>query len=163
VQGRECLFGQISDGVMELNDAGIVVQKIWVGLPERFPKVTLDEFVIMPNHFHGIIWIHNVGAGSPRPDSVSPDNQIQGEEILINQGGETPPLRGPTLGQIMGYFKYQTTKQINVIRDNPGVAVWQRNYFERIIRTDAEMSAIRDYIRHNPSQWADDEENPDFP
>ncbi|KAF0219731.1 MAG: hypothetical protein FD174_1744 [Geobacteraceae bacterium] len=151
----ECLFGEIVEESVRLNPAGDIVQAVWEGLPEHYPHVVLDAFVIMPNHVHGIVAI--VGAGSPRP--ISPDNQNQGGET---QGGETPPLRKPTLGQIVGYFKYQTTKQINQMRDNPGVPVWQRNYYERVIRNENELTGIREYIQCNPKRWEEDEENPDF-
>jgi hypothetical protein len=79
-----------------------------------------------------------------------------------NQGGVTPPLRGVTLGQIVGYFKYQSTKHINQIRTTPGTPVWQRNYYERVIRDTKELTGIREYIIHNPEQWAIDSDNPQF-
>jgi len=148
-QGRECLFGEIVDGAMVLNDPGIMVEKWWQDVFGHFPNVVLDEYTIMPNHFHGIVLLKHVGAGFPRPMST-PENQ----------GGETPPLRTPTLGQVVGYLKYQTTKQINQMRDNPGVPVWQRNYYERIIRDEEELTAIREYIADNPAKWAEDKENP---
>ncbi|ABQ26894.1 transposase [Geotalea uraniireducens] len=199
-QGRECLFGDILDGEMRLNDAGRMVAEWWVKLPGKFPNVALDEYFVMPNHFQGIICIvgagfprpvfanDDVGAGSSRPvfanDDVgagfprplSPENQNLGGETTENlggrtpenlggrtpenQGGRTPPLRKPTLGQIVGFFKYQTTKQINFMRDNPGVPVWQRNYFERVIRDEAELAGIREYIHFNPSKWTEDDEYP---
>ncbi|MCF6265894.1 MAG: hypothetical protein L3J57_05005 [Desulfuromusa sp.] len=121
---RECLFGEAVNGEMWLNDAGQIVQDAWQQIVTHFTGVDIDQFVVMPNHFHGIIT--TVGAGFPRPDP-------QGFE---KQGGETPPLRRATLGQIVGYFKYQSTKHINQLRDNPGVPVWQRNYYERVIRND---------------------------
>ncbi|TWJ32741.1 transposase [Geobacter argillaceus] len=146
-QGRECLFGGIVDGAIVLNDAGrMVAEWWWRKVPEHFPEVTLDVFTVMPNHFHGLIFIDNVvGAGFPRP--------------VLNMA----ITRRATLGQVVGYFKYQTTKQVNQMRDNPGVPVWQRNYYERIVRNDAELAAIREYIATNPQQWADDEENPEHP
>lgn len=147
--GRECLFGEIGDGGMVLNDAGLMVAGWWANVVVHFPNVVLDEYIIMPNHFHGIVLLNPVGAGSPRPMLTN-----------TNQGGETPPLRMPTLGQVVGYFKYQATKQINIMRDNPGVPVWQRNYHERIIRSEAELHAIREYIQNNPANWAEDKEYP---
>ena len=82
---------------------------------------------------------------------------------IQNQGGETPPLRGPTLGQITGYFKYQSTKEMNAL-DNKGVITrfWQRNYYERIIRNEKELKQKIDYILDNPSQWDEDAENPNL-
>lgn len=95
-----------------------------------------------------------VGAGSPRPDSA-------GLIVTVNQnrGGVTPPLR-VTLGQIVGFFKYQTTKQINLLRDSPGVPVWQRNYYEHIIRSESELAAVRGYIAANPLNWQLDPDRP---
>jgi REP element-mobilizing transposase RayT len=151
-QGRECLFGEIQDGEMFPHGAGRVVESWWQNVSGHFTNVVVDEYMIMPNHFHGIVFF--VGAGFPRPftDLMTPRNQ----------GGETPPLRSPTLGQVVGYFKYQTMKQINQMRDNPGVPVWQRNYYERIIRDEAELTAIRDYVLANPANWGEDKEKPDF-
>jgi putative transposase len=77
VHGRECLFGDVVDGVVYLTDAGRLVERAWLALPERFPHVVVDEHVVMPNHFHGIIRIHNVGAGSPRPASDYPGSPPQ--------------------------------------------------------------------------------------
>lgn len=92
-----------------------MVNECWERLPDHFAKVELDAFVVMPNHVHGIVIITNVGAGSPRP---------------AFEGAETAPLRQPTLGQIVAYFKYQSTQRINRIRGTPGLPLWQRNYYE---------------------------------
>lgn len=145
VPGRESLFGEVVDGMMHSNEAGRMIKGGWYEVRERFPNVAIDEFVVMPNHFHGIVIItDNVGAGFPRPDSDCLETSTQ--------GGGTPPLRRATLGQIMGYFKYQTTKQINILRDNPGVPIWQRNYYERIIRDDAELQRTREYNCGKPAE-----------
>ncbi|MBT1070730.1 transposase [Pelotalea chapellei] len=182
VYGRECLLGDIRNSEMVLNDAGNAVREWWQGVSDHFVNVHLDEFMIMPNHFHGIVVITDagteitrpllkndetagitpdspeyVGAGSPRP-LLNSTNMNRGGAILMNQGGETPPL--PTLGQIIGYFKYQSTKQTNQMRGNPGCPVWQRNYYERVIRDERELDAARKYILENPIKWDLDRENP---
>jgi hypothetical protein len=77
------------------------------------------------------------------------------------EGGETPPLRPPTLGQIVAFYKYQTTKIINPMRDMVGARFWQRNYWEHVIRSDAEMQRIQEYIQTNPARWSDDQLHPD--
>jgi putative transposase len=146
---------------MWLNDAGQVIHKIWGDLSVKYPDIGMDEFVVMPNHFHGIIVIcHDACRGEvSSPIAVSPIPEIkQGEET--KEGGDTPPLRRCTLGQIVGYFKYQSSKQINEIRNTPGYPVWQRNYYEHIIRSAEEMNRIREYIFENPLKWVDDEDNP---
>jgi REP element-mobilizing transposase RayT len=134
---RECLFGEVANGVIELSPIGESTYKFWFEIPWHFENVQLDEFVVMPNHFHGII--------------VITDNC---------RGGVTPPLQKCTLGKIVAYFKYQTTKFINQIRNIPGLPLWQRNYYEHIIRNEDELNRIRQYIIENPLKWEEDIENP---
>ena len=145
---REALLGEVIDGVMHLNDAGRLVDGIQHGLSHHFSNVELDEWMVMPNHVHGIIRI--VGEGFSRPEQDA------------NEGARTAPLRRRTLGQVVAYFKHQSTKAINVCwgDPNPAVPIWQRNYYERIIRNDDELNRIRQYIRDNPSNWHHDPENP---
>ena len=158
---RECLFGEVVYGEMRLNDAGRIVDDWWQRVVIHFSGVAIDQCVIMPNHFHGIVT--TVGAGFPRPcPPVPPTNRdgMANRGGPTNQGGETPPLRRVALGQIVGYFKYQSTKRINQIRNNPGAPVWQRNYHERVIRDQRELDGIRRYIAENPVKWAEDENHP---
>jgi len=145
---RKCLFGEIMDSEIRLNEVGQIVIACWNGIPNHFPNVELDMFVVMPNHLHGVIVIVNhtdapVGAGLPRPYNP---------EIASPQK--------PTLGQIVAYFKYQSTKHINQMRGTPGMPVWQRNYYDHVIRNDGELNRIRQYIQENLSRWAEDSENP---
>ena len=168
VQGRECLFGEIVDGEMHLNEYGEIVQKWWNEIPIHFPNVELGAFVIMPNHVHGVIWITAERRGevlSPRynPNSNNLDAAVAGTSNRDEetQGGETPPLRKRTLGQIVAYFKYQSTKEMNHIETKNAITkFWQRNYYERIIRNEREMDNIWRYIEANPAQWDRDDENP---
>jgi REP element-mobilizing transposase RayT len=147
-QGRKCLFGLISDGKMRLNEYGKILINYWNEVPSKWPNVTLDYFTVMPNHVHGIIMI--VGAGSPRP--LIPPSDLE--------GGETPPLQNqPSLSQIIGYFKYQAAKKINESRATPGAKVWQRSFYEHVIRDDDSLNRIREYIATNPSRWDLDREN----
>lgn len=143
VAGRECLFGEAAGGVVRLNDAGLVVAECWQAIPDHFPQVELDEFVVMPNHLHGIII--NDGRGTAC--------RAQIEESF---GG---PVAG-SLATIIRSFKSAVTKRINTLRDNPGVPVWQRNYYERVIRHDRELDGIRQYIADNPAKWETDDNYP---
>ena len=154
---RECLFGEIVDGKMVLNEFGQLVEKWWHQIPVHFPNVETLTFVIMPNHVHGIILITNDGRGAVS----APENEIQNQSDASQTGRGTLPLRWPTLGQIVAYFKYQSTKEMNAI-DGTGTITkfWQRNYYERIIRNEHDMDRIHRYIEPNPSMWADDDENP---
>ncbi len=166
---RQCMFGEIVDGKMQLNGFGGIVEKWWREIPHHFVNVEIDYDIIMPNHFHGILWIlQNRGGEVTSPPPSVYTNDRRGEvtsplpSVYTNGrgGGITPPPRKPTLGQIIAYFKYQSTKLINEIRQSPGVAVWQRNYYEHIIRNEKDLNRIREYIINNPLRWQFDRENP---
>ena len=154
-QNRESLFGDIVDEEIRLNDAGHMVRDVWHKIPEHFPHADIDEFIVMPNHVHGIIVI--VGAPLVGADSfgtVNPDAE--------NRAGTRP---APTLGDVVGVFKSITTHQYtDGVRQKNwppfNGKFWQRNYYEHIIRGEEEMDRIRRYITDNPAKWADDENNP---
>ena len=153
---RECLLGDVVDGEMRLNDAGQIVREEWLRTAELRKNVILDEFVVMPNHFHAIIHIHdNVGAHCMRPGP--------NERADIKRAHVGAPLRrrkSGSIGSIIAGFKSAVTKRINQLRDNPGAPVWQRNYYERVIRDDRELQSIQQYIVDNPGKWQDDENHP---
>ncbi|MCX5886646.1 MAG: transposase [Proteobacteria bacterium] len=152
-QNRECLFGEIVDGRMVLNEAGRMIQSVWDELPQHYPGVDIDAFVIMPNHVHGIFVFENrVGAGFP-----CPEKNVQAQ---TKEDAGTAPLR-KILGLVVAYFKYKTTKSINKFQDTSGCHLWQRNYYEHIIRNEDDLNRIREYIIYNPVQWITDPENPE--
>jgi len=159
---RECVFGIINDGTMKLNEYGVIVQNYLDQISGHFPNVEIDLHIIMPNHVHGIIVINNCRGEVPSPLIATPiiTQPLSNMHKPSKKGGETPPLRRPSLGHIVAYFKYQTTKHINRTRNTPGMPVWQRNYHDRVIRNEKELQEIRQYIRHNPLQWDRDDENP---
>ena len=138
---RECIFGVVWDGEMVLKEYGKWVEYTWHDLPNHNSDIALDTFIIMPNHIHGIIIIHDatVGAGSEPAPTTKP--------------------RG--LFEIVRQFKTFSSKRINEIRRTHGTPVWQRNYYEHIVRGEAELNKIREYIASNPSQWGKDKENPE--
>jgi putative transposase len=143
---KECLFGEIKDGEILLNEYGEIGMKCWDTIPDHFPHFKTDEFIIMPNHVHGIVFM--VGARHAVP-----------LQTIAEQFAKPVPGSLPTM---IRSFKSSVTKQINQIRNTPGTPVWQRNYYEHIIRDDRELQAIREYIRYNPLKWNEDEENPEM-
>jgi putative transposase len=157
-QHRKCLFGTIIDGQMRLNEIGEIVVECWSRIPQHFPSVELGEYVIMPNHIHGIIALNIVGARSPRPigeeQSISP---------TVGARSPRPSDNSPSLGKIVAYFKYQSTKHINQHHNMPGTRIWQRNYYDHVIRDDTDLQRIRRYIQDNPMKWALDQLHPDNP
>ncbi len=139
VQNKECLLGDIKQGLMNLNPASKMVRKIWLQLPQRFANIDLDEFVIMPNHFHGLI-------------SISINNEPE-KQFSVK------------LSEVIGAFKSMTThqyiqgvKQYNWQRFQG--KLWQRNYYEHIIRDEFSLNNFRQYIIDNPIKWENDQENP---
>jgi REP element-mobilizing transposase RayT len=135
---RECLFGDVVDGTMVLNDFGKIVAEKWEWLETQYEYVELGSWIVMPNHFHGILLINGRGGSRPAP---------------------TPTVTKP-LGGLIGAFKTVSSKHINLLRRTDGIPVWQRNYYEHIIRNEHEMDRISRYIETNPSRWNDDDENP---
>ena len=156
-QHRSCLFGDVVDGEMVLNTWGRVVEYHWQRLPHHFNHIRLDVFQIMPNHLHGIIFIMElVGA----KHSVENTLKIQ-EKSIENASPLRPHGTHPgSLGAIMQNYQLITTRKINRIRKTPGKKLWQRNYWEHIIRDEHDLNRIREYIMNNPLQWELDDENP---
>ena len=115
------------------------VRSVWLGLPARFSRVVLDEFVVMPNHLHGIIIL------APTP---------------ANEGAASSAA---TLGQIMRAFKSLAAIEANRLLGSSGRPFWQRNYYEHVIRDEDELNAVRQYIRDNPGSWLEDPDNPSNP
>jgi putative transposase len=164
---REFLFGEIVNQEMRLNPYGESVQKWWGEIPVHFPNVETGAFVIMPNHVHGIIYIFDERRGTvPVPEEDGENTIPQDKDMSgMNLDGKTPPLRTfdgkPTLGQIIAYFKYQSTKEMNRIEDTGTITkFWQRNYYEHIIRDEKDLQNKTDYIETNPLLWGEDDENP---
>ncbi len=141
------LFGDVAAGTMQLNAAGRIVLSLWDRLPAHYPSVELDEFVVMPNHVHGIIVIGDEGAIRELP-------------LQHADGALQLSRRRMLLPRVIGRFKMTSARSINRLRGEDGSAVWQRNYYEHVIRTETEFDRIRMYIRGNPARWAIDRENP---
>ena len=142
-QDRACLFGEIVDGEMQLNNSGQIAKAAWDELPARFPSVRLDAFIVMPNHVHGIIM---VGA-----QFIAPSDGFG----ATNQGVMN---HAPTLGEIVRTYKAASTRLIRQA-GTPDFA-WQRNYYEHIVRDEESLNRIRRYILDNPARWEFDRENP---
>jgi len=142
VQNRVCLLGEIENGAMRLSDAGLMVADEWVRTAALRSNIGLDEWVVMPNHLHGILVITESRCGGVLPYA--------------------PTFRSPsqTIGAIVRGFKSAVTKRINEFRQTPCEKLWQRNYHEHIVRDDADLARIREYIRHNPAQWDKDSLHP---
>ena len=149
-QNRDYLFGAVVDEEMRLNDAGRMIEEWWFELNRKFTTVETDKFVVMPNHFHGIVAIADVNVGADLCVGPLPEGAHAGAPL-------------PTVVQ---WFKTMTTNEYVRGVNTQGWApfrgkLWQRNYYEHIIRDDDSLNRIRQYILDNPSRWAFDRENPE--
>ncbi|MDK2873104.1 MAG: REP-associated tyrosine transposase [Desulfomicrobiaceae bacterium] len=163
---RECLFGEVVDGKMRLNEIGKIVWDEWLKTAELRPRVVLDAFVVMPNHLHGIIVLVD-GRGTLQraptsiqrtPTSTQHAPTSPQHTLTVERFGKPTSDSIPTIVRL---FKSATTTRINILRGTPGMPVWQRNYYEHIIRNEESLRRIRQYIADNPERWVQDRDNPD--
>ncbi len=177
---RACLFGEITDGVMCSNALGQCVEISWRDLPLHYSHIGLDVFIVMPNHIHGIIALPDDAdlSASPERAGLRPAPTGADDTLAVARdecvGAGLRPARSavPTtndecvterrhaLSEIVRAFKSFSARQINALRGVAGVPVWQRGYYEHVIRNEHELSCIREYTENNPLQWSLDRENP---
>jgi REP element-mobilizing transposase RayT len=141
-RNREMLFGEIQGGEMIINQLGEIANNSWLWLFDRYDYITPDYYIVMPNHFHGIIILQDQSGDS----RVAPIKM---------------PMNHKPLGQLIGAFKTTSTKRINQFGNLRKDVLWQRNYFEHVIRNENELNSIRKYIIENPMRWEYDAENPE--
>lgn len=134
---RECLFGQIVDSDLRLSEYGKIALECWLDIPNHCPQADLDAFIVMPNHIHGILVLDD----DPANSSDAPAQERFGK-----------PVAG-SLPTIVRLYKAAVTRRINELRSGPGMPIWQRNYYEHIIRDDDALNRIRAYIITNPARW----------
>jgi REP element-mobilizing transposase RayT len=138
---RRPLFGRVVRNDVELGPLGELVRDEWLRTADLRSYVRLDQFVIMPNHIHGIVFIEEPNAHA----SASAFGSMQGGSV----------------GAIVRAFKSASTRRIREQLDQPELVVWQRNYFERVVRSESHLNVVRQYVIDNPIKWAIDRENPD--
>jgi len=143
---KKCLFGKNVESRMELNALGKIVEKHWMEIPKHFQTVSLDQFIVVPNHIHGILIVNVDGRGMA---CHAPTPRRFGKPV------------SNSLPTVVGSFKSAVSKTINESRNGLRTTVWQRNYYEHVIRNEKDLKAIREYIEQNPLKWSLDEENPD--
>jgi putative transposase len=172
---RECLFGEIVDGEMQLNELGQIAAHEWARSADIRQEIEFDAWVVMPNHIHGIVMINAIdrdaddvnraNCHSPLPVRANCHSPVQ-----VGANGNSPmhsPMHPPmkmkscSLSSFVTGFKSATTKQINIHRNTWKIPVWQRNYYEHIIRNEEALQHIRRYVHNNPIVWQQDQLHPD--
>ena len=150
------MYGVVEEDEMLLNDFGKIVDEEWRKTPFIRPYVELDTFIVMPNHLHGITMIHEhatapgIGTYAAGPHGARP-RAVNGRPNGAPSG---------SLGAIVGQFKSSSARRINRTRSTPGSAVWQRGFYEHVIRSEESLASIREYVAGNPAKWAEDRYNP---
>lgn len=161
---KQCWFGEIHNSRMCLNQFGKIVAQEWLRTAEIRPEVVLDEWIIMPNHVHGIIAIgrNSQEKGTQVGKKEQIDEGMQVADFQEKRAHVGAPLRvgrgRKSLSSIVAGFKSVTTKRVNILREMPGIPLWQRNYYESVVRDRFHLERIRNYIRANPLDWSDDPE-----
>ena len=155
VKDMKCCLGEVVKSESRLSPIGKMVNKWWRKIPEKFLVTSLDEYILVPNHIHGIIWIAN--------NDVGTDQRVR--PILEGAHTGAPVQKKVKLGDVVQWFKTMSTNEYirnvkgkNWLRFNK--RFWQRNYYEHIIRNDEDLNEIREYIRNNPLKWEEDKLNP---
>ena len=156
-RGRSCVLGDVSEGVVRLSKSGQIAQDTWMWLGSQYLYVELHEYVIMPNHLHGLIMIHDVaGRGgsraAPATDSMAP--------LELGDDPISDMIKVKPMGELVGAFKTVSTKQVNLLRGSPGAQLWQRGFYEHVVRKPREIDRLRTYIVQNPLKWELDEYHP---
>ena len=144
---RPNIFGNVIDGKMILNEAGKIVRDEWIKSAEIRKEIEIHEYVVMPNHFHAIVEI--VGANGIRPNNNCPNENIANGICPNDKGAYHAPVPPPPIGSLVRGFKSSVSKQL-------GYSVWQRNYYEHIIRNEQSYQHIANYIINNPANWRND-------
>jgi REP element-mobilizing transposase RayT len=148
------------DFLFDSPESKLAIESAWLSLLEIFGNIELDQFVVMPNHIHGIVWIKDEGSYRLHPGAWKNDNFRRDVQLPI------PTLENPkyeTLSHIIGAFKTTAATRVNKLRGQIGLSVWQKSFFDRIIRNDRELARIQEYIRNIPIKWAEDRDNPSNP
>ena len=157
---HQCSFGEIHAGETQLSPLGEIVQEEWLRSAEMRRRVTLDAFVVMPNHLHGIIILGDLDE-TRVSDGGAELSDVYGR--AATRPSTTEQFGKPTtdtIPTIVRLFKSAATKRINIQRGTPGASAWHRNYYEHVVRDLEDLNRIREYITANPARWADDIQNP---
>jgi len=134
---RDPLFGEIINTEMHCNPFGAILWEVWKSLPTRYPQISIDTAIVMPDHFHGIIIIH-------------PAREVHEPPL------QKPSRRNMSIPLVIGYLKMNTAKRINAMHNTPGIPIWQRNYFDKILCDDLDYDTISEYILTNTHRWGID-------
>jgi REP-associated tyrosine transposase len=133
----ECIFGEVIEEKLRLNQYGEIVNDEWIKTAQIRSFIELDSYIIMPDHFHGIVIIKDTGTARRAPTAERFSKPVEG-----------------SLSTVIRSFKSAVTRRINILRETPGQTVWQRGYYEHVIRHNEKINLVREYIAYNPARWS---------
>ena len=154
-QDRLLLFGQVVRGEMAANRLGAVVEDCWTELPDHY-DVALDAFMVMPNHVHGVIVIEDEPTAADAGAAADADVGAGFKPAFPTAAN----AKRHGVPEIIRAFKTFSARRINDVRGTPGAPVWQRGFYDRVLRSEAELNRVRTYIEDNPRKWSEDPDNP---
>jgi REP element-mobilizing transposase RayT len=137
-------------------EAKLAVELAWQALLDIFANIELGEFVVMPNHIHCIVWIMGEGSYRLHPGTWKQDDLCRGGQLPDS----TKVTQFETLSNIIGAFKTTVATRVNKLRGQIGAPVWQKSFYDRVVRNEQELELIQRYILHNPIKWEEDRDNP---
>ncbi len=155
---KRCLFGKVVNKAVHLTALGRIVDQTWLEIPLHFPHVELQPFVVMPNHIHGVLAI--VRSQVKRPHLVGAQHAAPLQDPDPSLPNPTPRVLPGSLSALVRSFKAAVTKRAKILRPCPTDPIWQRNYYERVLRSGKEFGDASRYIWENPLKWDADLENP---
>ena len=170
-KNRSCIFGAIENGIMQLSEYGKIVENEFLKINQYHKRAQLDDYIVMPNHVHCIITLTNyndddnenvdgvVDVGADVVEKIH-EFSLRGQQqrkLTENEIKQYRKIRrNMVLIKILGKFKQQTSKHINIERNTPGITNWQSDFYDHIIRNNAEYNRIKNYIINNPAKWTED-------
>jgi putative transposase len=171
---REHMFGAIVNGQMQLNENGNIVHQCWFDLPNHYPHIILDAFVIMPNHIHGIMGIDDcmVETGFKPVSTDVANNNVMGIDDCMVETGFKPvstdvannneiiaspiSVKPHGVSEFVRALKTFSSRKMNEMNHTPGLTRWQSRFHDHIIRNERELQRIQQYIHNNPLTWDND-------
>jgi REP element-mobilizing transposase RayT len=155
---KQSWFGEIKNGQIYLNQLGKIVADEWLKTCKIRPNFKLDEWVIMPNHFHGIVIINDYSGDDQSLGARDAPLDLGARDAPLDLGARDAPLQQKpnSLSSCIAGFKSAVTKRINLLRQNTDTPIWQRNYYESILRDEKYLAVVREYIINNPKNWPND-------
>jgi REP element-mobilizing transposase RayT len=164
VKDRRSILAKIVSETSKMNSLGKLVWEVWNGLPGHYPNVELDEFIVMPNHVHGIVWIKEQNTASKLVEPVGaglslPSSEAKGPAQPPREGLRPSPKRSHDHGltEIVRSFKSFSSREVNKYLQPGNTFSRQRGYYEHVVRDEDDLYNIRSYIRNNPLKWEHDE------